>query len=62
MSHEAGEYCTACESDDMDVLGTLGNTTHYQCQDCGWQQSGPAEEHDDDTIDCVTDDDEGTEQ
>jgi hypothetical protein len=47
----------------MDVLGTLGNTTHYQCQDCGWQQSGPARyEHDDDTIDCVTDDDEGTEQ
>lgn len=61
MSHEAWEYCTACECDEMDVLGTLGNTTHYQCQDCGWQQSGPAEVERD-TITVVTNDDEGEEQ
>ena len=28
----------------LGLLGQLGNTCHFQCRNCGWESSAPADE------------------
>jgi transposase-like protein len=38
------EVCPACAHGMGVPLGTLGNTTHYRCRNCGWQFAFTEEE------------------
>ena len=50
---ETQENCPVCDGPGV-LLGTLGNLTHYRCQDCGIGFNVPVEfRWDDDTTDAI---------
>jgi MoaA/NifB/PqqE/SkfB family radical SAM enzyme len=36
-------FCDFCESEDLFILGVLGNTAHYRCRHCGADTSDTAD-------------------
>jgi len=32
------ETCEACQSEELQLMGTLGNIVWLKCRSCGWQQ------------------------
>lgn len=42
--------CSMCDGPLM-LLGVLGSLAHFRCQNCGWQESKPASEVEEDNTD-----------
>lgn len=42
--------CEMCESNTFTPLGVLGDTAHLCCRQCGWVQSAPVADLDDEVF------------